>query len=81
MTQLTLTLPDDLAQQAEAYARETGRSLESLLETYLENIIKAQAQLPPLSPQVRKLLGAITLPPDFDYKQALEDALREKYGL
>jgi hypothetical protein len=81
MTQLTLTLPDDVAQRAEAYARETGRDLENLLVAYLENVLKAHAQLPPLSPPVRKLLGAITLPADFDYKQALTDALSEKYGV
>ncbi|MBC8081703.1 MAG: hypothetical protein H7Z21_00700 [Hymenobacter sp.] len=69
MTQLTLTLPDDLALQAEAYARETGRSLENIVAACLENVVKAHTQLPPLSPQVRRLLGAITLPPDFDYSR------------
>ena len=90
MTTLTLTLPDDLVQRAETYAHESGRSLEAIVETYLESIVRESAPgLPPhlaqlrgaisLSPQVAKLYGAVELPPDFDYKQTLADALWEKY--
>ncbi|HEX8429424.1 DUF6364 family protein [Hymenobacter sp.] len=79
MTQLTITLPDEVAQQAEAYARETGRSLENILETYLENVVKARTKLPPLSPRVQALLGALQLPEGMTYEQAKDEYLTNKY--
>ena len=85
MSHLTLTLDDQLLQRAQTYARQTGRSLEQYIEALLRQTLpppeQSGAEAIPASPQVAKLYGAISLPPDFDYKEEVTAALREKYGL
>jgi hypothetical protein len=34
-----------------------------------------------LHPKVKKLIGRITLPADFDIKKAKDEYIKEKYGL
>ena len=78
MSTLTLTLDDDLLARAEAYAQRTGTNLSVLVAELLRPVVTAR-QRRPLSPEVAALSGCISLPPDFNYKTALGDALQEKY--
>jgi hypothetical protein len=77
---LTLNIDQEIARKAKLYAKSKGRSLSDLVENYLKmisgNIKTGQAEFSPL---VISLLGSISLPPDFDYKKAISDALIEKY--
>ena len=81
MSTLTLTLDDDLLAQAEAYARRTGVDLSTLVASALQPIVAEERVRRPLSPQVQELLGCITLPPDFDYKEHLADAINDREHL
>ncbi|GAB3571874.1 DUF6364 family protein [Hymenobacter daeguensis] len=80
MSTITLTLDDEFIAQAEAYAHRMGTDLATLFTTTMRPII---AQSPrhrrPISPAVAALAGSLPVPPDFDYKTALGDALMEKY--
>ena len=80
MATITLTLPDDLMQQAEAYAQAHGKELDELLKDYLQQLLPESPNVMEISPAILKLMGSVQLPPDFDYKQALTDALWEKYN-
>ncbi|WP_201978609.1 DUF6364 family protein [Hymenobacter rubidus] len=78
MSTLTLTLDDDLLAQVEAYAQRTGTDLSALFANAVRPIVASERERRPLSPEVTALLGCITLPPDFDYKDYLGDALSER---
>lgn len=78
MPTLTLTFDDDFVAQAEAYAQRTGTDLAALFTNAVQPIIAPERVRRPLSPQVTALLGCITLPPDFDYKEALADAINDR---
>jgi len=78
-TKLTLTIDDSVIDAAKAYARNSGKSLSGIVENYLKSIAVVEDTGTKLSPKVAKLLGAVKLPADFDYKKELGDALTEKY--
>ena len=80
MSTLTFTLDDDLARQAQEYARRTGTDLSVLVAGLLRPVVALPGRKRrPLSPEVEALAGCIKLPPDFDYKTELGNALWEKY--
>lgn len=87
MSQLILTLDDDLLQAARHYAQQQGQELEILVAELLKAAVQPAATPPsvakparPLSPLVQELYGSVKLPADFDYKMAIEEAIQEKYG-
>jgi Family of unknown function (DUF6364) len=79
MSTLTLTFDDEFVAQAEAYAKRTGTDLAALFAEAVRPIIEPERQRRSLSPQVAALLGCITLPPDFDYKEELADAINQRF--
>jgi len=79
-TKLTLTIDDTVIDSAKKYARQKGKSLSDIVENYLKTISNAEHGEPVLSPKVAKLMGAVKLPDDFDYKQELAKALTNKHG-
>ena len=89
MSQLTITLDDNLMQAAQAYAQRHGQELEALVARLLTEAVRPAAPepaAPALTTEqrlaiVRKLAGSLKAPADFDYKKELEEGLREKYGL
>lgn len=64
---ITLNLNEEVAQQAEQYARQQGRSLTALVEDYLRQVVRLEPSRP-LAPAVEELYGILSLPADFDYK-------------
>lgn len=93
MSQLTITLDDNLLQAAQEYARQHGQALDALVAQLLAEAVRPAAPEPPtpapvveqpiqgLSPRIQRLYGSLKAPADFDYKKELEDGLAEKYGL
>jgi hypothetical protein len=81
-TKLTLTIEDKVIDSAKLYAQKNGKSLSHLVENYLKSITTHQKENneDQISPKVLKLMGAITLPPNFDYKIEIGNALVKKYG-
>lgn len=75
---LTLTVEKTIIEKAKLYAKKTGRSLSELIENYLENITEDYSD-EEISPKLRKLIGSVQLPPDFDEEKELRSALEQKH--
>ena len=80
LAKLTLTVEKEIIELAKAYASQKGRSLSDLIESYLKTLVQKEHDEPALSPNVRKLLGAIKAPKDLDYKKELANILDEKHS-
>jgi hypothetical protein len=79
-TKLTLTIEQEVIKVAKTYAHNKGRSLSELIESYLKTLTAKTANDKDLSPRVKKLMGTIKLPKDFDYKKSLAEELTKKYS-
>ena len=78
-TKLTLTMEDQVIDSAKEYARKKGESLSGIVENYLKSITAGEEQNVVLSAKVKKMMGVITLPEDFDYKKEIKNALSKKH--
>ncbi|MEJ7665979.1 MAG: DUF6364 family protein [Hymenobacter sp.] len=80
MPQLTITLDDDLLQAAQAYARQQGQEVDKLVADLLQACRAASRSAIVPAPKCALAywcdqLAHRQLPPDFDYKQAVEEAI------
>ena len=78
-TKLTLTVEEDVIKKAKLYAKQTGRSLSELIEKYLETLTSEDENKEGLSPKLRRMVGAVKLPADFDEKKVLESYFEAKH--
>jgi hypothetical protein len=79
-TKLTLTIEHEVIKTAKQYAQHKGRSLSDLVENYLKTLSGKDSGLDEFSPKVKRLIGAVNLPKDFDYKKALKEAVEQKHS-
>ena len=80
-TKLTLTLDKQVITKAKKYAKNSGRSLSDLIESYLKNVVSSNNKDDfEISPRVKALMGSFKVPSSFDYKIVLSNALSEKYN-
>jgi len=77
-TKLTLTVEKSVIERAKSYAKGTGRSLSELIETYLDTVTRDESKKE-ISPKLRKIVGAVKLPKDFDENQELRSYLEKKH--
>lgn len=77
-TKLTLTVEKSIIERAKLYAKNTGRSLSELIENYLETITQESSE-DKLSPKLKKIVGAVKLPKNFDEKEELRSYLENKH--
>ncbi|MES2446941.1 MAG: DUF6364 family protein [Bacteroidota bacterium] len=75
---LTLTVEKTTIEKAKHYAKNTGRSLSELVEKYLETITDVKEEKA-ISPKLKKIFGAVTLPDDFDEEKELRSYLENKH--
>ena len=78
-TKLTLTVEKNVIEKAKIYARNTGRSLSELIESYLESIIQENKPKGKMSPKLKSLVGSVKLPKNFDEKKELDEYYRKKH--
>ncbi len=76
-TKLTLTVEKDIIERAKVYAKNTGRSLSELIESYLDSI--TQTSVNDASPKLKKIVGSVKLPKNFDEKKELRSYLEKKH--
>lgn len=79
-TKLTLTIEKDIIGLAKTYARKKGRSLSDLIENYLKTLVATDSSKDKYSPTIKRLLGAVKAPRNFDYKKVLEEEINFKYS-
>jgi len=77
-TKLTLTVEKEVIERAKSYAKHSGRSLSELIEQYLDTITQEKTS-EKASPKLKKLIGAVKLPKDFDEKKELQSYLSKKH--
>lgn len=77
-TKLTLTVKKSIIDRAKSYAKNTDRSLSEIIETYLATITEENYSTE-LSPKLKKIVGAVKLPNDFNDKEELRLALEKKH--
>ncbi len=77
-TKLTLTVKKSIIERAKSYAKNTDRSLSEIIETYLATITEENYSTE-LSPKLKKIVGAVIVPKDFDDKEELKVALEKKH--
>ena len=77
-TKLTLTVEKSIIERAKSYAKNTGRSLSELIENYLAKITQEESTTE-LSPKLKKIVGVVQLPEDFNEKDELRIALEKKH--
>ena len=79
ITKLTLTLNQQVIESAKAYAKRNGKSLSSIVESYLRSLEQTNARNESLAPEVKRLLGSVKLSKNFDYKKELQEAIIKKH--
>jgi len=78
-TKLTLTIEDSVIKVAKKYASRKGSSLSSLVENYLRSLTSREDKPGDISQAIKKRIGVISLPDDYDYKKELARGLEKKY--
>lgn len=78
-SKLTLTVEKSVIEKAKSYAKKTGRSLSELIEKYLDTITREENDDKELSPKMKKIVGAVTLPNDFDEEKELSSYFEKKH--
>ena len=77
-TKLTLSIDQQVILKAKKFAKNSGRSLSEIVESYLDKI--TTQELNQGDKELNKIFGIIHLPEDFDEKQAIRKIRREKEG-
>ena len=77
-TKLTLTIEKSIIERAKSYAKNTGRSLSEIIETYLATITE-ETYTTELSPKLKRIVGVVNLPENFDDKEELRSVLEKKH--
>jgi formiminotetrahydrofolate cyclodeaminase len=77
-TKLTLTVEKAVIEKAKKYAKKTGRSLSELVENYLLSLTadKTKAEL---SPKLKKIVGAVKLPAQFNEEEEMRTYFENKH--
>ena len=76
-TKLTLTVEKSIIERAKLYAKSTGRSLSELIENYLIKVTQEESTTD-LSPRLKKIVGVVNLPEDFNEEIELRSAMEKK---
>ncbi len=77
-TKLTLTVEKSVIERAKKYAAATGRSLSDIVESYLSSLTSGASD-DDISHKLKRLVGAVKLPKDFDEKEAIRTYLENKH--
>ena len=79
ITKLTLTMNKKVIESAKKYAKKNGKSLSSMIESYLKTIVTKEEATHEISPTIQSLMGIAQVGPDFDEKKEMRDAMIQKH--
>ena len=78
-TKLTLTVEKKIIDRAKQYAQKTGRSLSDLVESYLDNITRAESEpINELPEDIKKLFGSVKIPLELNHKKEIRKILSNR---
>jgi formiminotetrahydrofolate cyclodeaminase len=77
-TKLTLTIEKSIIERAKSFAKNTARNLSELIENYLETITQENGE-EKLSPKLKKIVGAVKLPKNFNQEKELRAYFESKH--
>jgi formiminotetrahydrofolate cyclodeaminase len=77
-SKLTLTVEKSIIERAKVYAKNTGRSLSEIIENYLETITQDNGT-DKISPKLKKIVGAVKLPKNYDEEKELRSYFENKH--
>ncbi len=84
-TKLTLSIDSSVIAKARRISKHRRTSVSAMFSNYIASLEEDTAEIQELPPITRRVLemGAILppVPPDWDYRDELSDALAEKYGV
>lgn len=78
-TKLTLSVEETVIEKAKIYAKNTGRSLSDLVESYFESLTDDDRTPDQVSSKLGRLLGSVKLPRNFDEKKELHQYFTKKH--
>ena len=78
-SKLTLTVEKSVIERAKRYAAQSGRRLSQIIEGYLAKITNEKDNNEDISPKLKKIVGAVKLPKDFDEKKELRKYFEKKH--
>ena len=79
-TKLTILIEEETIQRAKKYSAQTGQSLSKMIENYLDSVtLPPQSNTKKFSPIIKRLMGSVKLPKDFNYKKTVENGVKEKF--
>ena len=78
-SKLTLTVEKSVIERAKRYAAQSGRSLSQIIEGYLAKITNEKDSNEDISPKLKKIVGSVKLPKDFDEKKELRKYFEKKH--
>ncbi len=79
ITKLTLTMNKKVIESAKKHAKKNGKSLSSMIESYLKTIVTKEEATHEISPTIQSLMGIAQVGPDFDEKKEMRDAMIQKH--
>jgi len=79
-TKLTLTIEKSVIEKAKSYAKQSGRSLSDLIESYLKELTDTPEKIEEEVPEAFKgLFGIVDLPASLDDKARIREIMSEKH--
>jgi polyhydroxyalkanoate synthesis regulator phasin len=79
-TKFTILVEEETIKRAKKYSAQTGQSLSKIIENYLDSVtLPQQSKTKKFSPRIKRLMGSVKLPKDFDYKKIVEETVKEKF--
>lgn len=75
---LTLTIDESIIVKAKSYAKKTGKSLSEIIENYLLSITDS-SESNTNSEKLKKLLGSVKVPADFNEAKELSYYFQKKH--
>lgn len=79
---LTLSVDKEVIEDAKNYAKDTGRSLSQIVESYLKSLTEKRQEnsTSQYSPKLKRLIGAVKLPEKFNEEAERRAYLENKNG-
>ena len=80
ITKLTLTIEDSVINRAKQYAKQSGRSLSDLIESYLDNLTKKESSKEKeMNDDLKKLFGVTKIPNTLNHKTEMRKIMHKKH--